>query len=233
MVEKDKDNSDRKIVIPGETIVSGDDYLPGDSTYRDGDDVVAGRYGLADISEKLVRVIPLSGVYTPRRGNAIIGEVVDIIHNGWLIDFGGSNNAFLSLTEVPKYVDKNELREHFDFGEVVFAKVWNVGGRGIDLSIKMRGFGKLNGGQIMNINPHKVPRVIGKEGSMVSLIKEATKCDITVGQNGLIWIKGDKIEDELKTGKIIEFICDNSFIHGLTEKVENFIKSLEKGKKGE
>ena len=201
--------------------------MPGDGTRREEKDIVAERFGLADVSDKLIRIIPLSGNYIPRRGNAIIGEVVDITYNGWLIDFGGSQNGFLSMTEVPKYINKGELREHFDFGDAVFAKVWNVNSRGIDLSVKMRGFGKLEGGQLTKINPNKVPRVIGKEGSMVNLIKNATKCNITIGQNGVVWIKGESIDDELKTKKIINFICENSFISGLTEKVESFIKDLE------
>jgi len=225
-----EENISRKIVVPGETIAEGEAFLPGEGTRREDKDIVASRFGLSDISDRLVRVIPLSGVYIPRRGNVIIGEVVDITFNGWLIDFGGSQNGFLSLTEVPKYINKGELREHFDFGDAVCAKVWNTNGRGIDLSVKMRGFGKLQGGQLMKINPNKVPRVIGKEGSMVNLIKQATNCDVTVGQNGVVWIKGSKIEDELKTRKIIDFICDNSFISGLTEKVEKFIKNMEKNK---
>ena len=224
-----KDNK-RQIVVPGETIVSGDEFLPGDGVRREGDEIVASKFGLADVSDRLVKIIPLSGTYTPRRGNAILGQVVDITFNGWLVDFGGPSNAFLSMMEVPRYVNKGELREHFDFGDIMAAKVWNTNGRGIDLSVKMRGFGKLEEGMIIKINPNKVPRVIGKEGSMVNMIKDATGCEITVGQNGWVWIKGKTIDDEVKTKKIIEFISDNSYISGLTEKVEEFIKSFGKKK---
>jgi len=105
-----------------------------------------------------------------------------------------------------------------------------VKARGIDLSVKMRGFGKLDGGMIIKINPNKVPRVIGKEGSMVSLIKNASNCEITVGQNGFVWISGETLDDEIQAKKVIDFICDNSFISGLTEKVERFIEK-ELGKK--
>jgi exosome complex component RRP4 len=222
---------ERKIVVPGETIVSGEDFLPGDNTRRDGEDIVAGKFGLTDISEKLVRIIPLSGAFEPRRGNAIIGTVVDLTYNGWLIDFGGPSNAFLPVSEVPRYINKGELKSFLDFGDAVIAKVWDTKGRGVDLSVKMRGFGKLDGGMLVKINPNKVPRVIGKEGSMVNLIKDATTCEISVGQNGVVWIKGKKVEDELNTKKIIEFICENSFIKGLTEKVEDFIKKEVGGKK--
>jgi len=54
---------------------------------------------------------------------------------------------------------------------------------------------------------------------MVKLIKEKTGCNITVGQNGVIWIKGNKIKDELKAKKAILFIAEKSFIDGLTEEV--------------
>jgi len=216
----------RQLVIPGETIISGNEFLPGDGAYRDGVEVVAGRYGIANIFEKHVRVVPVSGAYYPRRGNTIIGTIVDITFNGWLIDFGGAQNAFLPVSEVPRYVNKNEMAEFLDFGESVIVKVWDVKSRGVDASMKMRGFGKIEGGLIISIGPNKVPRVIGREGSMVKMIKGATGSDVTVGQNGKVWISGKDTDSEVATRKIIEFIADNATITGLTEKVENFIKDL-------
>lgn len=214
---------ERKLIVPGETIISGDEFLPGDGTRRDDKDIVAGRYGLVDISDKLVRVIPLSGVYVPRRGNVIIGTIVGITFKGWLIDFGSHVSGFLNVSEVPRYIGRGELRDHFDFGDTVCAKVFGTDGGNIDLSVKLRGFGRLKGGQLINVNPNKVPRVIGKEGSMVNLIKDATGCDITVGQNGVIWVRGSKIESELNAKKIINYICENSYVSGLTDKVEEYI----------
>ena len=216
----------RQIVVPGETVVSGNEYLPGDGAYRDGTDVVAGRYGIANIFEKHVRVVPVSGAYYPRRGNTLIATVVDITFNGWLLDFGGAQNAFLPVSEVPRYVNKNEMAEFLDFGEAVIVKVWDVKSRGVDASMKMRGFGKIEGGMIIAIGPNKVPRVIGREGSMVKMIKGATGCDVTVGQNGKVWISGKDADMEVATRKIVEFIADNATITGLTEKVESFIKEL-------
>lgn len=219
-------NGKRQIVIPGETVVSGNDFLPGDGAYRDGVDVVANRYGIASIDGKHVRVVPVSGAYYPWRGNTIIGTIVDITFNGWLIDFGGAQNAFLPVAEVPRYVNKNEMAEFLNFGESVIVKVWDVKSRGVDVSMKMRGYGKIEGGMIITIGPNKVPRVIGKEGSMVKLIKSATGCDVTVGQNGNVWISGKDTDSEVATKKIVEFIADNSTVMGLTEMVEKFIKKL-------
>ena len=219
-------NDKRQIVIPGETIASGNEFLPGDGAYREGSDVVAARYGISNISEKHVRVVPVSGAYYPRRGNTIIATIVDITFNGWLLDFGGAQNAFLPVSEVPRYVNKNEMREFLDFGEAVIVKVWDVKSRGVDASMKMRGFGKIDGGMIISIGPNTVPRVIGKEGSMVKMIKSATNCDITVGQNGKVWISGRETKNEVATKRIIEFIAENATISGLTAEVEKFIKDL-------
>ena len=214
--------TERKIVIPGEIIVSGEKYLPGEGTEKKDNNIIAIIYGLSEETKGLVKVIPLSGVYNPRRGNVIIGKVENVTFNGWVIDITAPNNAFLSLSEVPRYVNNDGLEEVMSIGDMVVAKIWNINKRGIDLSIKSRGFGKIEEGIIIKINPNKVPRVIGKEGSMVNLIKNETGCNITIGQNGLIWISGDKIEDELLAKKAILFVTEKSFVEGLTDKLKEW-----------
>lgn len=214
----------RNIVIPGEIIVSGDDYLPGEGTEKRGKDIHSMVFGLAEEINKLVRVIPLAGVYEPRRGNVVIGKVENLTFNGWIINIGSSIGGFLSLMEVPRFINKNDLAEIMDIGDMVVAKVWSVKRKGIDLTLKSKGLGKLEDGIIIKINSKKVPRIIGKEGSMVSLIKEKTNCNITVGQNGFIWIKGNKIEDEILAKQAIMFVAEKSYIKGLTEKVEEFFE---------
>ena len=211
--------TERKVIIPGEVIVDGDNYLPGEGTEKRGNTIVALRYGLAEESNRLVKIIPLSGAYQPRGGNVVIGRVENITFNGWVIDIAAPDNAFLTLTEVPRYVNKDGLDEVMDMGDMMIGKIVSINKRGVDLSIKSRGMGKIEGGLIVKINSNKVPRIIGKEGSMVNLIKEKTGCNITVGQNGLIWIKGDKIENELLAKESIIFIAEKSFLNGLTEEV--------------
>jgi len=214
----------RKIVIPGEVIFSGDEYLPGEGTEKSEKGIIALRFGLAEETGKLVKVIPLSGGYLPRRGNVVIGRVEILTHNGWVIDIGNSENAFLPLVEVPKFVAKGALHEVMDIGDMVVAKIFSIKGRSIDLTVKGRGFGKIEKGMIFKINPNKVPRIIGKEGSMIKLIKDKTNCNITVGQNGFIWVENDDIKNELLAKKSVMFISQKSFIDGLTEAVEDFFE---------
>ncbi len=219
--------TEREIVIPGEVVAKGN-YLPGEGTEKRGDEIVAIKFGLSEENNKLIKVIPLSGVYQPRRGNIVIGKVENLTFNGWLIDIGTSGNGFLPVAEVPRYVNKNDLAEVMDFGDMVVAQIAEVNKRGVDLTIRSRGLGRLDEGMIIQINPNKVPRVIGKEGSMISLIKDETKCRITVGQNGLIWIEGDKIEDELFAKKAILYVTERSLVSGLTEELKTWFK--EQGK---
>ena len=214
---------ERKLVIPGETIIEGDDYLPGDFTSKDGNEIIANRYGLSEINGRVVKIIPISGVFEPRRGNNVIGRVEDINYSGWSMYIGGPYSAFLPLSECPRFINRNNIEEFATIGDILNVKIWSVKRGGVDLTLKSRGLGKLEGGRLIRINPHKVPRVIGKEGSMINLIKNETKTEITVGQNGFIWLKGDT-DGENKAEQAINIIETEASSDGLTDKVEKFLK---------
>lgn len=221
--ENTQDSKKRKVVVPGEVIVSGEDFLPSDGARRVGDDIVACRFGLAEESGRVIKVISITGAYVPRRNNVIIGRVLELTGRGWVIDIDYASNAFLPLEEVPRFINRNEMNQFLDVGDVVAAKIWSIGGRGIDLAMKSNGLGKLEDGFTFRISANTVPRVIGREGSMVGLIKEKTGCNITIGQNGWVWIKGQSSDEEIKARKIIEFISDSVSTSGLTEKVEEML----------
>lgn len=218
-----KENNTRKLVVPGEVIVSGEDYLPGDFTRKEGGEIIAGKYGLADINGRVVKIISVSGIFEPRRGNNILGRVSDLAFSGWMIDIDGPYSAFLPIMESPRFVNKNNLHEFANIGDVINAKILSVRRGSVDLTLKGRGLGKLEGGRIIKINPNKVPRVIGKEGSMVNLIKDKTQTEITIGQNGYIWINGD-IEGMKKAEDAINLVAKESTSSGLTEIIEKFLE---------
>ncbi|MDP1728647.1 MAG: exosome complex RNA-binding protein Rrp4 [archaeon] len=226
MTEKTEKQSKKEIVVPGEVIAKGDDFLPGDWTVKEGDNIVAIRLGVLEKNDRLIKVIPLSGVYIPRRGNVVIGEIVDMNYSGWGVDIGGPYGSFLTLKEIPGYVEEGEMESVYGIGDLIVAKIFNVKRTAVDLTMKSREgeLGKIKDGIIIRVNPHRVPRIIGKEGSMIKLIKEYTNCTITVGQNGLVWIKGDNPENKLFARRAIEFIVEHTTSEGLTDKVEKFLK---------
>jgi len=219
-----EEHSKRRPVVPGEVIVSGEDYLPGDGAKREGNDIIATRFGLAEESGRVVKVIAITGAFIPRRGNVVLGRVTDITFHGWVIDIGSASEAFLPIEESPRFVSKAEMDQFMAIGDIVAAKIWSVKSKGIDLTLKGKGLGKLEGGFVFRINPNRVPRVIGKEGSMINLIKDNTSSNITVGQNGWIWIYSDSIDNGIKARRAIEFVVDKVHIEGLTEKMEEWFR---------
>ncbi len=214
----------RKVVVPGEIIVSGEDYLPGEGARREGENVVANRFGLAEISGRVIKVISLFGAFIPRKNNVVIGRVSDITFAGWVVDVDSAAQAFLPIEESPRFINRNEMDQFLDIGDVVAAKIWSVQSKNMNLTMKGKGLGKLEDGFIFRIIPSRVPRVIGREGSMISLIKEKTGCQITVGQNGWIWISGSSMDAQIKARRAIEFVANKVFINGLTEKVEEWFE---------
>ncbi len=212
----------RRVVIPGEVIVSGEDFLPGEGTRREGKDVVANRFGLAEEAGRMIKVISITGAYIPRRNNSVIGRVTNITSNGWLVDIDYAASGFLPIDESPRFINKSEMDQFLAIGEVVAAKIWSINSRGIDLSLKGKGLGRLDGGFIFRVSPNRIPRVIGREGSMINLIKEKTACEITAGQNGWVWIRGKDTDSEIRARKAIEFVTEKVHLAGLTEKMEEW-----------
>ena len=222
MTQKEK----REVVIPGEIISSDENDLPGEWTIKSGKHILSTRLGIVEKQDRLVKVIPLSGVYIPRRGNVVIGEIKDLAISGWMVEIGGPYSAFLPLRECPGFIEESEMETIYGVGDLIVTKILDVRRTSVDLTMKTRenGFGKIRDGLIVKVNPHRVPRIIGKEGSMITLIKDASKCSITVGQNGIVWIRSDKIENQLFAKKAIEFIVENTITDGLTGKVEAWLK---------
>lgn len=220
----------KKVVVPGDVIVSGQNYLPGEGTIREKENIIATKFGLASINERFVKVIPLSGIYVPRAGNVVIGKIENATSNGWVIDILSPYYGFLPLKECREFISRKDIGTFFNIGDMITAEVLSITPAGVDLTMRGIGLHKLDGGMIIKINSNKVPRVIGKKGSMINLIKNETGCKIVVGQNGLIWIKSDSIESELLAKDAIMLIIEKSYVGGLTEKIKEFLEKHKKDK---
>jgi exosome complex component RRP4 len=218
LIVKEKD-----FVIPGDVVAEGMDNLPGNGIYRDGDKLVAMQLGVVRVDNRLVKLIPLTGAYKPRVGDVVIGQVTNMNFNAWTIDINYSNLAMMNIRDgTTEFIDKKaDLSRYYDFDDYVVAKILNIGkGNLIDLTMKGPGLMKLNGGRIFDVAPSKVPRVIGKQGSMISMLKTLSGCKMFVGQNGKLWVDGEKTAKVLEAVRLIERETHTS---GLTEKVEKLL----------
>jgi len=218
---------EKEIVVPGEILAVGMDFLPAGGTFREDDNIIASQIGVVNLNGRLIKIIPLSGKYIPRRDDVVIGKVVDLWLNGWKVDIGWAYDANLSLKDASEdFIEKkSDLTQYFSYGDIVLTRISEVNGsKIIDVAMKGPGLRKLIGGRIITIVPSKVPRVIGKQGSMINLIKELTDCKIFVGQNGRVWVNGLDPKKELIAVEAIRKIDEESSSEGLTDSIKLFIE---------
>ncbi len=219
---------DKEIVVPGETIATGMGYLPSKGTYRQGENIISARLGMVSLDGKVVRIIPLSGRYKPKAGDVIIAKVIDVLFSGWKMDTDTAYPAMLSVKDATsEYIAKGaDLTKYFDVDDYVVTKIVNVTSQNlIDLTMRGPGLRKIREGRMLRVNSYKVPRIIGKQGSMISMVKNATGCRIIVGQNGLVWISGEP-EAEIVAVNAIKKIEDESHISGLTDRMKSYLEKV-------
>lgn len=218
---------EKEITVPGEILATGMDILPGQGTYREGEKVIAKRLGLATIDGRTIKLIPLSGRYIPKTGDTIICKVIDVGFNGWRLDTNSAYSAMLSMKDgTSDFIARGaNLTQYYDLGDYIVCKIINVTSQKlIDVTMKGPGLRKLKGGRVIEVDPNKVPRIIGKQGSMVTMIKDSAKCNIVVGQNGLIWINGMPANEQLAI-QTVRKIEKESHLGGLTDRIKEFLES--------
>ncbi len=213
----------RPIVIPGEA-VGGPGLRSGPGTYRDGGKVFAAHLGILSEKDGRVSVIPLSGRYIPQSGDAIIGEIVDLGPSHWLVDINSPYPAPLHASESPWEPEFGDTSRFLTVGDAIMAHVLSVDEiKRVQITMRDREARRLQGGQLIEVAPSKVPRVIGKQGSMIGLIKDKTRCRIYVGQNGRIWFDGEDRNTALAV-RAVKFVEERAQAYGLTEAVRDFLE---------
>ncbi|MGQ0797537.1 MAG: exosome complex RNA-binding protein Rrp4 [Methanobacteriota archaeon] len=218
----------RQVVIPGD-VVGGRGLKPGAGTFSEGGRIFASQLGVVSERDGRVEVIPLSGRYIPQRGDAVVGEVVDIGPSHWLVDINSPYPAPLHATESPWEVEFGDTARYLNVGEAVLCHVLGVDEiKRVQLTMREPEARKIQGGQLLEISPAKVPRVIGRQGSMITLIKDATHCRIYVGQNGRIWLDGPD-EDIALAVRAIHLVEERAQATGLTETVKAFLSRTHRG----
>jgi len=214
----------REVVLPGDAL--GDGKLkPGAGTYASGGQIYSAILGIKSVKSNSVSVIPLSGRYIPCVGDTVIGQVDDVGPSNWLIEINSPYPAPLHVNEVPWRVEFGDTARYMNVGDIILAKVLMVDETmKVQVTMKDQGLRKLTGGQVLEVAPAKVPRVIGKSGSMVQMIKNMTNCRIFVGQNGRIWLDGEANDIE-RAVKAINMIERDAQTFGLTERVKSFLET--------
>jgi len=219
---------EKDLVIPGEVLAEGDFYS-GRGTFQENGSICSKLMGLVSLRNKKISVTPLKSKYIPKRGDVVIGKIQEVRFSMWDVDINSPYSGILSGSEVFGR-DKRELKSVYDVGDTLFFRIIDVDEvKKAKLGLKGRGMGKFYGGIIVSISPTKVPRLIGKKGSMINMIKDKTHCKIVVGQNGLVWVKGEEHMQQL-TKEIINQIEEQAHTSGLTNRIRDKLCLIIDGK---
>ena len=217
----------KQLVTPGEMLAEGD-YLPGENTYVEAGKIYASRIGLVDSDNKKVNVVALRAFYVPKMGDIVIGTVIEVGFNGWTVDIKAPYTAMLRASDVlsrPFKPQNDELSQVLTAGDLIVAKIATFD-RAHDpqLTVGEPGLGKITRGQILHVTPTKIPRIIGRKGSMISMIKQETNCQIILGLNGVILVTGKTLEEEELAISVIRKIEEESHTSGLTDRITQLLK---------
>jgi exosome complex component RRP4 len=183
--------------------------------------------GLVQHRPPVVRIVPLSGRYIPSAGDVVVGTVTDVQGTFWLLDIGAPRWAPLHMTGTPWKIDFGETDQYLRVGDSVVVAVETLEATGrIGVTMNGEGLGKLEGGTIVPVSPARVPRVIGRGGSMISTLTKHTGARIVVGQNGRIWVDGPE-EAIRRVTESLRLIEEEGQRSGLTERITSYLTSTE------
>ena len=215
----------RKYVIPGEVVARGNLRAEA-NVVRRGDKIISTRVGMAEIGHDVVRVVPLSGPYIPRIDDLVVGKVIDYSAFAWEVDI---NSCFFGILPAQSVFGRDyspardSLTEKLAIGDIIATKVIAFDRtRDPLLSISGPGLGRIPRGQVIRISPAKVPRLIGKKGSMIRAIENGCGCRLLVGQNGVVVIVGTA-EGMLKAVQAVNLVEEEAHSVDLLEKVEKLM----------
>lgn len=215
----------RQLVVPGTLLAEGK-YNIGFNAYREGELVYSSVVGLAELRNDTVSVIPLRGCYIPYVEDVVIGEVKEVNPTMWVLDILSPYEGILFAKEFlskPLNTLKEDARSYLDIGEMVIAKVLSFDRtRNPSLTTRGDGLGKIQRGTVITVDFTRVPRIIGKKGSMINILKKESNCQIFVGQNGRVWISGKTRDEEAVVADAIRKIEAEAHTSGLTDRIQEY-----------
>ena len=218
----------KRFVLPGDVLTTAPLRLER-NVVLEGKKIISTTIGLSSVFNDSVKVIPLTGVYIPRIDDLVVGIIKTISGNSWFADINSCYQGMLLGQDVfgrGSYPTLNDMKERLGKSDLIFAKIVNYDRtREPLISINGQNLGKIDDGELIKISPAKVPRLIGKHGSMIQSIEESTGASITIGQNGWVVVSCEKTNGLLKAIMAIRMVEEQAHIVDLTDKVKKMLQS--------
>ena len=212
-------------VLPGDVISNGSSSLK-QNVILEGDKLVSTTIGFTENNDGAVDVIALTGLYTSEVDDLVIGKIVSHNSLSWEVNINSSYRAMLPASDIfgkDYSPSRDDLSLKLITGDIVLARIVNSDSRRPLITINGQNLGKIDDGELIKISPAKVPRLIGKHGSMIQSIEESTGASITIGQNGWVIFKSDNpisLKNAIASIKMADLILHDD---NLEEKIQNML----------
>ena len=214
--------SESQFVLPGDVIVTGD-YRPEQNVILDGNRLMSTAVGFSEIEDNSVTVAPLTGLYTPKTDDLVIGKIVSHNALSWEVDINSYYSGILTASDIfgkDYSPSRDDLSLKLKTGDIILARIANVNSRDPLITIAGENLGKIDSGELIKISPTKIPRLTG---SIIQTIEASTNASITVGQNGLIILKCDNSTGLKKAVMSVKMIGIIQYDVNIEEKIQNIL----------
>ena len=217
--------SQDQFVLPGDIIVTGD-YQPEQNVILEGDRLMSTAIGFSEIKDDLVTVTPLTGLYTPKTDDLVVGKIVSHNALSWEVNINSYYPGILIASDIfgkDYSASRDDLSLKLNTGDIILARIANVNSRDPLITITGENLGKIDSGELVKISPAKIPRLTEKNGSMIETIEGSTNATITVGQNGLIILKCDNSAGLKKAIASVKMIGMIQYEVNIEDKIQNIL----------
>jgi len=221
-------NNNRRYVIPGDVITTGP-YRPEQNVILQGDKIMSTVIGISEIYDDSVKVIPLTGIYIPKNNDLVIGKIVSHSSLSWAVDINSLYPGMLPASDVfgrNFQASSDDMNSKLKKGDLIVARIGNFDrSRDPLITLGDRELGKIESGELVRISPSKIPRLIGKQGTMIQIIETATNATITIGQNGWVVVSCETPDGLSKAIKAIKMVEKQAHIANLTDRIKSMLES--------
>jgi len=217
--------SQDQFVLPGDIIVTGD-YQPEQNVILEGDRLMSTAIGFSEIKDDLVTVTPLTGLYTPKTDDLVVGKIVSHNALSWEVNINSYYSGILTAFDIfgkDYSASRDDLSLKLNTGDIILARIANVNSRDPLITITGENLGKIDSGELVKISPAKIPRLTEKNGSMIETIEGSTNATITVGQNGLIILKCDNSAGLKKAIASVKMIGMIQYEVNIEDKIQHIL----------
>ena len=214
--------NESRFVLPGDIITTGN-YRMEQNVTVDGDKFMSTAIGFSEIKEDLVTVIPLTGFYSPRIDDLVIGKIISHNALSWEVDINSYYSGILLASDIfgkDYSASKDDLSTKLNIGDIILARIANMGSRDPLITIAGENLGRIDSGDLIKISSTTIPHLID---SIIQTIEASTNATFTVGQNGLVILKCDDstgLTKAIASIKMIDMMQNDS---SLEEKIQKFL----------